>query len=258
MRILHLLDMAFIAQITSYFLNKRGIKSDCFITKNPIPKYNAICYRQLRYLIKDAILKAKNYDIIHIHSVELLVPIFKFLGKKVVLHYHGSDILSGTRSKSIIRNLCRRMADIIIYNSNDMYYLLKRYQNVYYLPNLVDDEIFQPHSKGIGNLAIISSNNLDVKKTLAKLPKDCEILDSCKQKIPYEKMPEFLSKYSTFIDEKITDYDHYCTQLSTTALQALSCGLTVIHDSKTIEKLPDDNKPENYIKKLVEIYNLIP
>ena len=68
----------------------------------------------------DCLDRPSKFDIIHIHGAETLIPLFKLLGKKIVLHYHGSDINEKSRSKSYKRIFCRSMADLIIFNGKKM------------------------------------------------------------------------------------------------------------------------------------------
>ena len=70
-------------------------------------------------------------------------------------------------------------------------------------------------------------------------------------------MPIFLSKYEMYIDIRIMTWGQTLEELSTTALQALSCGCKVYHNDKVIEKFPAEHSPQNVLSKLNSFYEEI-
>lgn len=264
MRVLHILDMAGIGSMACYYLNKHGVESEIYYhKKNNIGSqisefYKARPFPRFKKLLVTAILNARKYDIIHIHSAEILVPIFRILGKKVILEYHGSDI-NESRRYGIIRTICRSMADVIIYNDISMNIHTMKNTKKIFLANLIDQEHFKPSKVENKKPALsLVSDNLNLNLTVIEIKKyslSVDIFDISKTiLIPYSKMPEFLSNYRSYVDEKVTSFGLHLKSLSTTALQALSCGLTVFHDGKEIKILPQENRPEYYTAKLITIY----
>jgi len=251
---MQLFDMAGMSAQIKYFLNLKGVDvvSECFIpqksTLNEFYEYyHCKTYPRFRSALFEAIKQSHKFNIIHIHSVSKVIPIFKTLGKKVILHCHGSDIMEN-KMKFLNK------ADHVIYNSKDMEQKLEHIENKTYLPNFIDTELFRPIKDGKGSLIIVS-NNLDKKKTLENLPNDIVVYDLDKSpRIKYFNMSEFLNQYKTYFDQKVTSYGLYCKAFSLTGLQALACGLFVIHNGKLFNELPLEATPKYYICQLRRIY----
>jgi len=55
--------------------------------------------------------------------------------------------------------------------------------------------------------------------------------------VPWNEMPQYLSQFDYFLDFKGQTQEHFA--LSKTALEALACGCTVVHDSDLEETLSD-------------------
>ncbi len=264
-KVLHLLDIAGVPSILSHYYNKLGKgKSELFYhEKNSISSsisrfYEGIPFEKFRNLLLTAFMKSFQYDIVHIHGAEILIPLFKASGKKIVLHYHGSDINEQNRSLDKKRIFSRSMADLIIYNGKNMENKIITSKKIRkeYLPNPIDTEHFSSDNKNRqGTLSFVSSN-LDKEKTINAIRKvgESTIIDLDIQQIPYPLIPKFLSRYEMYIDIKIMPWGHTLDDLSTTALQALSCGCKVYHNHVTIDKLPPEHEPHNVIEKLDSLY----
>lgn len=267
--VLHLFEMAAGPSIQSHFYKKLGYGKSWVLSSDRINRvvdfYKEIeKFPRVRDVIREGLRRCKkdDIDIVFIHGSEFAVPIFKILTrKKVVLQYHGSDINHPARSKNIFRIIFRSMADAIIYNQKKMYdnvITIKNVRKEFHL-NAVDTELFHPlNDDKKGKLAFIS-DNLDRPKTLKGLEnfQDITIIDKKIQVIPYEEMPKILNKYETFIDYKVADYGLLLEEMSRTALEALACGCKVYHNEKIIEKLPEEHKPENVMKKLYSLFYLV-
>lgn len=264
--VLHILDVAGVSSILSYFYNKleRGKSDLIYHEKNSFSSsisrfYHGKSFRKYKMLLLKGFFKSFHYQIIHIHRAEVLVPLFKISGKKIILHYHGSDINEKNRSRNKMRIFCRSMADLIIYNGKKMepYIITNKPVKKLFLPNPVDIEHFclKDNKKRNGKLIFVSSN-LDKDKTIevASNLGQVDVIDLDKQQIPYSNMPEFLSKYELYIDIKIMPWGYTLPDMSTTALQALACGCKVYHDGKIIERLPEEFLPVNVINRLDQYY----
>jgi len=268
-KVLHLLEIGGSVSIMSHFFNKlqAGKSHYIYLKKNKISStvsryYDGQSFDRFILLIISSFFKSFSYDIIHIHSEELLIPLFKLTGKKIALHYHGSDIRESNRSKKRIRSWCRDRADVIFYNGENMLDRIVTKKNIkkIYLPNPIDTDLFKSNiEKKHGNLILVSSN-LDKEKTISEAKKlgPLDIIDLDIQQIPYYFMPKLLSKYEFYSDIKIMPYDpNIKHNLSNTALQALSCGCKVFHNGKEISKFPDQSKPETVVKNLLKTYEEI-
>ena len=267
-KVLHILEIGGSVSIMSHFFNKlkAGKSHHIYHKKNKISStvsnyYDGQSIDRFFLLILSSFFKSFSYDIIHIHSEEYLIPIFKLTRKKVVLHYHGSDINDLKRSKKRIRVWCRSRADAIFYNGKDMLDKIKTEKNTkkIYLPNPIDTDLFKSNlQKNHGNLILVSSN-LDKEKTISEAKKlgPLDIIDLDIQQIPYYFMPKILSKYEFYFDVKIMPWGQKLKDLSNTGLQALACGCKVFHDGKEISEFPNQFKPENVIEKLLKTYEEI-
>lgn len=201
-----------------------------------------------------AILKSINYDLIHIHSLDKMVKFSKiiFPRKKVVLHYHGTDI----RGKWDEKRKYWKLADMIIVSTPDI--LEGAPEGTIYLSNPVDTDLFKPipslRKKNTALFVLIrkpsSEGNLEwAEKTAKDMDLELTILDRDNAPVPYEELPEYLNKFEYFIDRK------KILSLSKTALEALACGLKVIRwDDKVVDSLPEEHRQENVVKHLKEIY----
>ena len=246
------------------------------------------------------ISEAKNADIIHIHSwEELVVRIRKAFGnsKKIILHYHGTDIrglknkkktdLSPVKNMRIqsksyaikVRNRLRliqlgyykslrtesqKLADDILVSTQDLLLLLPHAK---YLPNPVDVDHFSKddtnHNKVNNNNALtMKTESVDVQKTLLyckenNINLNIEIFDWTKTPLLHAEIPNFLKKYDIYVDIKIVN-DKIIESLSKTGLESLACGLKVLnYKLEYIDKLPEKHHPLNVVNQLQNIYNKI-
>lgn len=197
------------------------------------------------------LLTAKDFDIIHVHYFDRIVPFLKFLyhKKPVVLHYHGDDI----RGKWILKRKYWSKADVILYSTLD---LLDRDtpSNAIYIPNPVDIELFcqlSEYRRKI-NSALAFNYHLDKRKLQLYIEKYGLSIDILERNIPYKDMPQKLNEYEYYIDRT------EIPSLSKIALEALACGLKVIRwDGELVKKLPTEHEPENVVKKIWRIYQAI-
>ena len=177
------------------------------------------------------------------------------------MHYHGSDIRHPGRAESKKRIFCRSLADTILYNAENMLDRIITNKDVEkkFIPNLIDTKHFSSKQVKNGRSLIITSSNHDKKKVLEKSKEfdDVDVIDLDRNQIPYRHMPNILSKYETYLDIRIMPWGEELSEPSTTALQALSCGCKVYLKGNVINSLPNENKPENYLKKLNQIYESI-
>ena len=230
--------------------------------------------------------EAKNADVIHIHSAEqLVIKIRKAYGnsKKIVLHYHGTDIRglkkkdnpnrstiqnTTTRTKSFaakVKNRLRlmqmgyyrslriesqKLANEILVSTPDLLLLLPHAK---YLPNPVDVDHFSkdhdtPHNK------VNKDNALTIKTEIGNSEK---VLEYCKKNNIDLKIDVFDRTKSPLLYEEIPNFlkkyniyvdirivnDQLLENFSKTALESLACGLKVL------------NYKLEYLDKLPEVHN---
>jgi hypothetical protein len=210
--------------------------------------------------LKYAIMEARNYDVVHVHTLYKIIPDLrkKYRDRKLVLHYHGSE--ARNRQSDPVKVEAESKANVIIGSTAD----LKEFvEDIVHLPNPVDTEHFAPHGAGSNGKAFtfrtprgdtqwvldyLKHNDIDLR---------VEVIDREANPIPYAKLPAFLNQYGTCIDIKYID-GMLLHALSKTGLESLACGLYVLnHELKRIEGLPDEHKPDTVANKVLEMYQAI-
>ena len=302
MKILHINDMAGVACILAKYQRFNGIESKV-LSPNKIDKFGILKYYKDYVEIIDpinfldyCISQAKDADVIHVHSMEeVVVKMRKTFGnsKKIILHYHGTDIrglknknnpaLSTMKIKAKfymrkLRNRLRlirmgyyksaktesqKLADVILVSTDDLLSLLP---NAKYLPNPVDLDHF---SKETNHDSKVNDNALTIKTETGNTQKVLEyckennidlkidVFDRTKTPLLHEQIPNLLKKYNLYVDIKIVN-DQLLESLSKTGLESLACGLKVLnYKLEYINKLPQKHNPVNVVNHLENIYNNI-
>lgn len=191
--------------------------------------------------------------------VKMIKTLFPW--KKIIIHYHGTDIRGGWND---MRKYWEP-ADSILVSTLDL--LEGAPEKAIYLPNTVDTDIFKPilglmkpntalfffiQRTDIQEKSALCSSieNLEWAENISKdMDLELTILDRDNAYVPYPELPEYLNQFEYFIDRK------QYSSLSKTALEALACGLKVIRwDDKIVEGLPEAHKPENVVTYLKDIY----
>jgi hypothetical protein len=239
--------------------------------------------------LKFSINEGKNYDVIHVHSIFQIVPELRQeygYNKKIILHYHGSDIRGATRRRSkdtsgltshsltsMYRKVLdktlqwrpyyeksQRLANAVIVSTPD---LLRLVTNGNYIPNAIDTEHFReqsfPNNHQIEALTIDSGvTNVQLALTYCKkhnLNLNIDIHDRTKNPIMFNDMPEFLRRYKIYVDIKFVDGE-ILQASSKTALEALACGLKVLdYRLQYQEGLPKEYDPLSVVSKILDLYN---
>ncbi|MEM2570083.1 MAG: hypothetical protein QXT67_09145 [Candidatus Bathyarchaeia archaeon] len=253
MRILHIWNTAGVASVIAKFMDRLFGTKSLVVHRRAFDPFGVTTYGELwdcgakTFALKCLIL-ARKFDIIHIHSIDKLIPYLKFLypNKPIILHYHGSDI----RGKWLMKRKYWDKADAILYSTPDLIND-ETPKKAIYIPNPVDTDLFYPLyiNKRKIRSAMAFNYHLDTNKAVYYAKKYGLSLDILERSIPYENMPNKLNEYEYYVDQT------EIPSLSKTALEALACGLKVIRwDGEIIEGLPEEHKPENVAQKIWEIY----
>jgi hypothetical protein len=297
MHILHVWDQAGVAYTLAKYQQLQGHEAKVIMIGDH-NKYGLIeFYKQyilnvaLEEFTEKCIEKAKSADIIHIHSrIDILLKLRKKFGrsKKIILHYHGTDIrglkkqklphrsqLSDLAIRSImmyrrIRDKvlfrkrmhikAQRMADTVIVSTPDLLQLVAK---GIHLPNPVDTDHFKPDSisKNEQKEALtIDTEVTDIQWALDyckrhNISLNIEVYNRIKNPIIYKDMPEFLRRYKTYVDIRYVNKT-ILQNLSKTALEALACGLKVLdYQLKYRQGLSREHDPINVISRLSNIYS---
>jgi hypothetical protein len=235
-------------------------------------------------LVCKSVAEAQKADVIHIHSVaKMAINIRKIYGKSkiIILHYHGTDIRgfgkekmndcylqSNLTPKKFLRKMllkrmhikAQRSADRVIVATPDLINLVK---GSVLLHNPVDKEHFNQKSNRSsisGRAVLINTEVTDVEMAIdyyrrKGLDLNIQIYDRTKNPISYKDFPKFLKSYDIYVDLRFVN-NRLLRNLSTTALQALACGLRVLnYNLEYIDKLPAEHDPMNVTSRLSSIYS---
>jgi len=184
------------------------------------------------------------------HSIPLL-PQFKAPGRKIIMHYHGSDI----RGKGTQKRLYYASADLALVSSRD---LLRDVPDATWLPRPVDTDHFKPLPVARKKRSAVYVNIVSTwMRTAKKFCRERALSPTVVHResdhwIPYSQYPLFLNQFEYFLDFKGQE------ELSKNALEALSCGLKVVHINRKDEitfhsKFPETNRLENVVKRYINI-----
>ncbi len=256
MKILHIWNTAGVASVLAKYQSKVLGWHTWVITRRSYDRYGLTIYGEAlktgtsTFVLK-ALSLARKFDVIHVHSLDKIVPLFKLIypSKPLILHYHGSDI----RNKWELKKKIWKKADLILVSTPDL--LSGAPENVVYLPNPVDTELFRPvHGSKNPNSALYiikrqAGERIDWAYEVAeKLGLELTIIDRVASPIPHIELPRFLNRFEYYIDRK------HIPSLSKTALEALACGLKVVNwKEEIVEGLPSEHKPDKVVNKLYKI-----
>ena len=229
---------------------------------------------------------------VHIHSrIDVLFPLRERFGKskKIILHYHGTDIrgLNSSiislnkwnisqfvpSSKALLKKLLHKKsthyirhkkaqidADAVLVSTPD---LLNLVEDATYLPNPVDTEHFKAGEdiRRNGKKALtIDSEATDIQKALKYCKNnginlDIEVYDRTQRPIMYQDMPEFLKHYNIYVDIRYVD-GQLLQNLSKSALESLSSGLEVLDFRLEYRRgLPPEHNPLSVISRISNVYS---
>lgn len=210
--------------------------------------------------LKRAIDESREYDVIHVHSLYKIIPELrkKYPAKKLILHYHGSEVRKMTKdpiqkkAEGDCNCICGSTQDLAPYVASTMVYI----------PNPVDTEHFRPQTSGNGmdgKAFTFRTTGADSDWVLRYLKDngfniDVEVLDRAASPIQYSEMPRILSQYSIYVDLKYIG-GTLLHALSKTALESLACGLRVLdHRLRFMDALPREHCAEAVADRVLEAY----
>ena len=117
MRVLHVWNTAGVASVLAKYQAKvLGWKTWVLMRKQYDPfgltDYGEACHCSTIAFYAKVLNLVRKYDIVHVHSLDKIVPLIKMLypSKKIIMHYHGTDI----RRKWNERKKYWKHADLVI------------------------------------------------------------------------------------------------------------------------------------------------
>jgi len=254
MKVLHVWDLAGVANIIAKFMDRLYGTESYVMSRKVFDEFGWNIYTTpmndgaTMFVIK-ALLKARKYDIIHVHWLDKIVPFLKILyHKPVVIGYYGTS----TRSTWKVRRKKWSRADLILYSTQDLV-TDETPKEAKWFPCPIDTDLFYPRphiNRGTAVTFEYEANDL-----VNQYARNYGLaLTISKRNVPYLKMADFLSQYEFYIDVKrwrgkVTE------ALSKTGLEALACGCKVIRwDGQIMRELAPEHRAENAVMKLYEIY----
>lgn len=292
MRILHILDAAGVACIYSKYQQMQGHDAKVIWNKDVADKYGIYDFYK-DYLIdvtygkftETCIQEGETADVIHVHGyIDILFTLRKKFHrqKKIILHYHGTDIrglkkrelphrslLSDTMiklkmfyKKKIGHIRAQKLADAVCVSTPD---LLPLVRSGIHIPIPIDIEHFSPKNNSKGQLKdafTINSEVTNIQRALDLCKKNqinlnIEVIDRTKNPILYADIPDFIRGYRTYVDIRYVN-DIVLENLSSTALQSLACGLSVLDYKLQFRRgLPSEHDAVNVASQLSQIYSYL-
>jgi hypothetical protein len=289
MRILHILDAAGVACIYSKFQQTKGHESKVIWNKDVGDKYGIYDYYK-DYIInvshaeftQRCLQEGKTADVIHVHGfIDILFKLHKKFhkSKKIILHYHGTDIRGLNRQmlphrsrlsdtviilkrlyrKKIGHSKAQKLADAVCVSTPD---LLPLVRNGIHIPIPIDIFHFKPDNNSSAELKeafTVNSEVTNIQRALDYCKKNginlnIEVFDRTKNPIMYKDIPKFIRGYKTYVDIRYVN-DTVLENLSSTALQSLASGLKVLdYKLQFRQGLPPEHNAVNVVSQLSGIY----
>ncbi|HKQ20574.1 MAG TPA: hypothetical protein VJS91_00915 [Nitrososphaeraceae archaeon] len=290
MRILHILDAAGVACIYSKYQRMLGHEARVIWNKDIADKYGIYDFYE-DYLInvpyeeftQTCLKEGENVDVIHVHGyIDILFELRKKFQrqKKIILHYHGTDIRGLKKQelphRSVISDTAiklkmlyrkkfgharaQKLADAVCVSTPD---LLPLVRNGIHIPIPIDTEHFSPKNNPDGELKeafTINSEVTNIQRALDlcqnnQIKLEIEVIDRTKDPIVYANIPDFIRRYRTYVDIRYVN-DIVLENLSSTALQSLACGLSVLDYKLEFHRgLPKEHNAVNVASQLSNIYS---
>ena len=255
-RILHVWNTAGVASIIARFTDSQLGTSSTVITRKAADRVGLTTYGTAysdgaaRFFSR-ALWMARSADLVHVHSLDRVVPWLKrFYSKPVVMHYHGTDIEGRWREKE---GRWRR-ADYIAVSTPNL--LEGAPSNAVHIPNPVDTDLFRPmQEEKDQNSALSFRYGMDAEAEAAarKLGLNLVLLE--RWSVRYDQMPQTLSKYGYYIDLRKPPDHMVARSVGKAALEALACGLKVVDwEGRVIEDFPEEHAAKSVAARWDEIY----
>ncbi|MDE1853732.1 MAG: hypothetical protein KGI38_08300 [Thaumarchaeota archaeon] len=255
-RILHVWNTAGVASVIAKFTDRGFHTASTVITRKAADRVGLTTYGTAypdgaaSFFLR-AIRMARNADVVHVHSLDRVVPWVKRLyGKPVVMHYHGTDVEGRWAEKRARWD----RADFVAVSTPNL--LEGAPASAHFVPNPVDTDVFRPSGAARDPKSALSfrygmdSEAAEVAKRLG-----LTITWMDRWSVQHDEMPEVLSKFAYYIDMRKPPGHVQARSVGKAALEALAVGCKVVDWSgKLMEGLPQQNEPTNVAAKWNEVY----
>jgi len=246
-KILHVWNTAGVASIIARFTDRQFGTSSTVITRKAADRVGLTTYGTAypdgaaRFFSR-ALWMSRSADVVHVHSLDRVVPWLKWLySKPVVMHYHGTDIEGRWREK---KGRWSR-ADYVAVSTPNL--LEGAPSNAVHIPNPVDTDLFRPMPGDRDPNSALSFRygmDAEAEAIARKLGLNLVLLE--RWSVRYEQMPQTLSRYGYYIDMRKPPDHRVARSVGKAALEALACGLKVIDwEGHVIEAFPEGHAPKS-------------
>ena len=246
-KVLHVWNTAGVASVIAKFTDRDFGTVSEVITRKAADRVGLTTYGTAypdgaaRFFAR-ALWMARGADLVHVHSLDRIVPWLKGLySKPVVLHYHGTDIEGRWREKE-----GRWMkADYVAVSTPNL--LEGAPSSAVNIPNPVDTDLFRPMASGRNPSSAVSFRyGMDAEADEAAKKLGLELTWLERWSVPHDRMPEMLSKFAYYIDMRRPPAHIEARSVGKAALEALACGLKVVDwNGRILEGLPPEHDPAN-------------
>lgn len=268
LKVLHIWNVAGVSNTLALEQRKLGVHSDIIarldLDRFQFYKVHRECFIALptsffKFYVQ-SLFVSRQYDIIHVHWYDWILPYLRFLyrKKRIIIHYHGSDI----RYKLEEKRKKFKHADFVAVSTSD---LLDHIPEASYIPNPVDLQHFTRKKDFEKNTALTFQSYNRFEKTVDLAEEEAKkrgllmtIVKREEKIISYPEMPRFLETYEHYIDVRQEPIkDKLLDTLSLTALQSLALGSKVIFQNQILDEFPLEHDPTSVADKWIEIYTTL-
>ncbi len=255
-RILHVWNTAGVASVIAKFTDREFGTRSTVITRKAVDRVGLTSYGTAygdgaAMFFARALVMARRAELVHVHSLDRIVPWLKrFYGKPVVMHYHGTDIEGRWREKEGRWS----RADYIVVSTPNL--LAGGPKSAVCVPNPVDTDLFKSRGPPPDLKSAVSFRyGMDNEAEMAAKKLGLTLTWLERWSVPYDQMPETLSKFAYYIDMRKPPAHVEARSVGKAALEALACGLKVVNwEGCVVEGLPKENQPLNVASVWNETY----
>ena len=255
-RILHVWNTAGVASVIAKFTDRRFGTQSSVITRRAADRVGLTSYGRAysdgaSVFFARALLMARNADLVHVHSLDKMVPWLKrCYGKPVVIHYHGTDI-EGRWSEKQPR---WAKADYVAVSTANL--LEGAPASAVHVPNPVDTDLFRPAGPTPDPKSAVSFRyGMDHQAEMVAKELGLQLTWLDRWSVPHSGMPETLARFAYYIDMRKPPGHIEARSVGKAALEALATGLKVVDwEGRVVEGLPHENDPTSVAAKWNEVY----
>ena len=254
--VLHVWNTAGVASVIAKFTDREFGTKSAVITRRAADRVGLTTYGTAyadgpsRFFAR-AIWMARAADLIHVHSLDMVIPwIKRFYNKPVVVHYHGTDIEGRWQEKEPRW----RSADYVAVSTPNL--LEGAPPIAAYVPNPIDTDLFRPVPVERPPDSAVSFRygmDAEAEAMAERLGLNLAWLD--RWSLNHRQMPETLSKFAYYIDMRRPPEHLVARSVGKAALEALSCGCKVVDwQGNVMEGLPLEHDPRSVAARWNDVY----